>query len=252
MTSNNIGSTFRRYFKIVNISLFVMVFIAGCSSTKITSGQILVNKKLPRPGTIWVYDFVAGPTDMQQDASITEKINDPSNKPLTSKEIQLARQLGKKISEQLVEQINDMGLNAELAISSSMPQINDIVLRGYLYSVEPGNAGKRIFIGFGYGASVLDTLIEGYQMTPDGLRKLSSANMEAAGGTMPGGAVTSIPAFLILGNPIALVIGPAIKGVQEITGGPTIEGRTTNTASKIADKLKVRFQEEGWIKQNAD
>ena len=69
-----------------------------------------------------------------------------------------------------------MGLKAEPATLTTKPQINDIVLRGYLYGAKSGNATKRIFIGMGYGASTLNTLLEGYQMKPDGLHKLSSAN----------------------------------------------------------------------------
>jgi hypothetical protein len=251
MRSNSITSTFRKNLKIVIASLFAMILVAGCSSTKITSGQILVDKKLSRPGTIWVHDFVASPSDIQADTSITEKTSEP-NKPLTPEELQIAQQLGKSITTQLVQQINAMGLHAKLATSSSKPQVNDIVLRGYLYSIETGNAAKRIFIGFGYGTSVLNTMLEGYQMTTNGLRKLSSADLESIGEKMPGGSAMSVPSFLIFRNPIALILGPAIKGVQEIGGGPAIESRATNTASKIADALKVRFLEESWISQKTD
>jgi hypothetical protein len=247
MKSNNIGSTFR----IVIASLFAMVLVAGCSSTKIISGQILVDKKLPRPGTIWVYDFVANPADISADTSLVKKINEPS-KPLTPEEIQIGQQLGKSIAAQLIQQINDMGLHAELGTSSSKPQVNDIVLRGYIYSEEKGNAAERIFIGFGYGASALHTIIEGYQMTTSGLHKLSSADLDSAGGKMPGGGAMSVTSFIILRNPIALVLGPAIKGVQEIGGGPALEGRVANTASKIADALKVRFQQQDWISKETD
>ncbi|HJO96176.1 MAG TPA: DUF4410 domain-containing protein [Victivallales bacterium] len=242
------SSIFRENLKIVIASLFVLLLVAGCSSTKITSGQILVANRLPRPGTIWVYDFVAKPVDMQVGSSSTGETSEPS-KPLTPKEIQIAKQLGKSITAQLIQQINAMGLHAELATSSSKPQVNDIVLRGYLYSVEAGNAAKRIFIGFGYGASMLKTIIEGYQMRANGLHKLSSADLAASGGELPGGGAMSVTSFLIYSNPITLIIGPAVKGIQEIRGGPTLEGRVTNTASKIADVLKVRFQEEGWITQ---
>ncbi|MCP4179303.1 MAG: DUF4410 domain-containing protein [bacterium] len=250
MKSNTMTSIYRKNLKLVIASLFVMILAAGCSSTKITSGQILVNKKLPRPNTIWIYNFIAKPVDMQINSSISEKNSEPS-RPLTPKEILIAKQLGKSITKQLIQQINAMGLHAEQATSSSKPQLNDIVLRGYLSSVEAGNAAKRIFIGFGYGASTLNTMIEGYQMTANGLHKLSSADLAAASGELPGGGVMSVASFLIYSNPIALVIGPAIKGVQEIGGGPTLEGRVTNTASKVAEALKLRFQEEGWINQKS-
>ncbi|MEI6054832.1 MAG: DUF4410 domain-containing protein [Lentisphaerota bacterium] len=228
--------------------LSAMVLFAGCSSTKVTNSQKLVNEKLPRPGTIWIYNFVVNPADVPTDASLAGKTAAPS-KPLTPAEIQIGQQLSKSIATQLVEQINAMGLNAEQPTSSSKLKVNDIVIRGYLYSLEAGNAAQRIFIGFGYGASELNALIEGYQMTSNGLRKLGSANLDSIGGEMPGGGATGVASLLIFGNPIALIIGPAIKGAQELGGGPALEGRAKDTATKIADGLKLRFQNQGWISQ---
>ncbi len=246
MKSNKITSTLIKNLMIVIASLFAIVLLAGCSSTKITSGKILVDKKLPRPKTIWVYDFVTNPADILADASLAGKTSEPG-KPLTLEEIQINQQLGRSIAKQLVQQINAVGMHAEHATSSSKPQVNDIALRGYLYSAVAGNAAERIFIGFGYGASDLNILLEAYQMTTNGLRKLSSADLESAGGKLPGGGAMSVVSFIIFRNPIALILGPAVKGVQEIGGGPAIEGRVKDTASKIADVLKLRFQEEGWI-----
>ena len=249
MKSNRITSIYRKNLTIVIAVLFVILLLAGCSSTKVTSGQILVDKKLPRPGTIWVYDFVTNPADMLADASLAGKTSEP-DKPLTSEEIQINQKLGMSLAKQLVKQINTLGMHSEYATSSTKPKVNDIELRGYIYSAVAGNVALRIFIGFGYGASDLNILLEAYQMTTSGLRKLSSADMDSAGGKLPGGGAMSVVSFIIFRNPIALILGPAVKGVQEIGGGPALEGRVKDTASKIADVLKVRFQEEGWIKSD--
>jgi hypothetical protein len=224
-----------------------MVFAAGCSSTKITRGEILTDRKLPKPQTIWVYDFVAATKKMQAEAKDPEKKKTPI-KQLTPEQKQEGDKLGKSISAQLIKEINAMGLKAKAASATLKPQLNDIVLRGYLYALDSGNTTERIFIGLGYGASVLHTLLEGYQMTPKGLEKLSSADIESAGEVMPGGGAMSIPAFILFRNPVALIVAPAVQGVKEIGGGPSLEGRAENTAAKIAEVLKERFQNTGWIK----
>jgi hypothetical protein len=249
MALNNIISMCRKKLATVLASLFVIALIAGCSSTKTISGQILINKNLPPPKTIWVSDFITNPADIHANISPTEKIS-KTNKPLTPEETQKIQQLGKSIASQLVKQINAMGLHAKQTTSSSKPQVNDIVLSGYIYSVEAGNKAERIFIGMGYGASKLNTIVEGYQMTPKGLHKLSSAVLVADSNKMPGGGGMSVVSFILTKNPISLILGPAIKGVQEIGGSPTLEGRVKDTASKIADSLKIRFQEEGWISKD--
>ncbi|MDD5598142.1 MAG: DUF4410 domain-containing protein [Victivallaceae bacterium] len=236
-------------FKVVIISLSAMVFAAGCASTKIAKGEILPERKLPRPETIWVNDFVPAPKDMKIEAGDSGNGNtDTAIKPLTPEAEELARKLGRSISAQLVKEINAMGLKAAVAASSSKPRVNDIVLRGYLYAVDTGNTAGRIFIGLGYGASVIHTLLDGYQMTPGGLQKLSSANIEAAGEQIPGGGAMGIFAFILFRNPVGLIVAPVVQSVKEIGGGPSIEGRAENTAAKIAEVLKERFRNAGWIK----
>jgi hypothetical protein len=51
---------------------------------------------------------------------------------------------------------------------------------------------KRVTLGFGSGASELKTLVEGYQMTASGPRKLGQGAIDAGGGKIPGGALFSI------------------------------------------------------------
>ena len=81
-----------------------------------------------------------------------------------------------------------MGFPAMQVSAGVTPQVNDIVIRGYLVSVEKGSAAKRMTIGFGSGGSELTTFMEGYQMTASGLRKLGSGTIEAKGAKGPGAA----------------------------------------------------------------
>ena len=44
--------------------LFVALCLTiGCAKTTISNRQVLVTEQLPRPATIWVYDFAATPAD---------------------------------------------------------------------------------------------------------------------------------------------------------------------------------------------
>ena len=79
-----------------------------------------------------------------------------------------------------------MGLPAKRASSHTTPEINDLVFRGYLLSIDEGSATKRVAIGFGSGASELTTAVEGFQMTAQGLRKLGSGNVGASAGKTQG------------------------------------------------------------------
>ncbi len=49
------------------------------------------------------------------------------------------------------------------------------------------------------------------------------------------------------GNPIGLIVVGGAKIYGEVSGRNTLEGRARATADQIAEQLKIRFQERGWI-----
>ena len=164
--------------------VLALTVAAGCASTEVTDRQRLVTEKLPRPGHIWVYDFAATPAEVPAASALAGQTTQPTT-PQTPEQVELGRKLGAQIAAQLVEEIRDLALPAAQASSQTTPEINDIVLRGYLLSIEEGSGTKRVTIGFGHGASELTTAVEGFQMTAQGLRKLGSGKINAASGTPP-------------------------------------------------------------------
>ena len=135
---------------------------------------------------------------------------------------------------------------AERAPIGMRPQINDLVIRGYLLSVDEGSAAKRVAIGFGSGGSELKTAVEGYQMTAQGLRKLGSGTLDSGGSKTPGAALGAAT-FIATANPAGLIVSSGMKVYGEVSGSSKVEGRAKDTAKEIAEVLKQRFQEQGWI-----
>jgi len=223
-----------------------LVVAVGCASTEVSDRQRLVREKLPRPAHIWIYDFAATPAEVPAASALAGQTAEHAT-PQTAEQIELGQKLGAQIAADIVEEIRgDMGLPAKRASSTTTPEINDIVIRGYLLSVDEGSATKRVAIGFGSGASHLTTAVEGFQMTAQGLRKLGSGKVGAGGGKSPGAAVGTV-ALIATANPVGLIVGGGVKAYGEYTGSSKIEGRAKATAKEITDVLKKRFQEEGWI-----
>ena len=229
----------------IAMSLFTLLVIAGCASTKVTGRDELVTGQIPRPNTIWVHDFAATPTDVPDESALSGQ-NLEHSTPQSAKEIATGRQLGAEIAAQLVAQINGMGMFAERASAGTTPQINDIVIKGYLVSFNEGSAAKRFAIGFGSGASDLKVVAEGFQMTAQGLRKIGSGTTDAEGSKTPG-ADLGVLGLLATHNPAGLIISSGMKVYDEESGKSTVKGRAKQTAKEIADVLKKRFQEQGWI-----
>jgi hypothetical protein len=231
-----------------HIAFCVLAFVVavGCASTEVTNRQILVNEKIPRPGHIWIYDFAATPAEVPADSALAgQPVEHPT--PQTPEQIATGRQVGDAIAAQLVEEIRGMGLPAKRASSGTKPEINDLVIRGYLLSIDKGDATKRVAVGFGSGASELTVAAEGFQMTAQGLRKLGSGTVHSGGSKTPGGAV-GVAAIIATGNPVGLIVGGGAKAYGEYSGSSKIEGRAKATAKEIADTIRPRFQQQGWIK----
>jgi hypothetical protein len=227
----------------VSIIFILALAVAGCAKTEITSREQLVTEKLPKPANIWVYDFAATPADIPADSAFAGKFESP---PQTDVHMATGRKLGNRLAVDLVKQINAMGMPAKHATASSKPQVNDLVLRGYLLSSEEGKTGRRVLIGLGAGTTDLQAAAEGFQVTPTGLRRLGYGSTEAKGGKTPGVGVGAAT-YAITGSPVGLIVTSGMKLYGEKSGKGKIEGRVDQTAKEIADILKKRFQEQGWI-----
>jgi hypothetical protein len=225
--------------------LLVLIIASGCASTKITDRQEYEGRKLPRPDHIWVYDFAATSTDLPADSALTgHDLNHDT--PQTPQQIATGRKLGAEIAAALVAEIRAMGMPAERASDATTAQVNDLLVRGYLISVNKGSEKKRIAIGLGDGSSELKTAVEGFRMTSQGLRKLGSGDLDASGSKTPGAAV-GVAALIATHNPVGLIVSTGMKVYGEESGSATIEGKAHQTAKEIADQLKIKFQEQGWI-----
>ena len=225
--------------------LVAAFFVAGCASTSVTGRERIVTGKLTKPDHIWIYDFVGTPEDVPPDSAVADMYDKdaPAQAP---DEITAARAVGASMGAQLAQDIREMGLPASVAVAGTTPQVNDIVIRGYLTAIDEGSAAKRMTIGFGSGASKLQTLVEGFQMTTDGLRKIGSGKIESGGNKTPGGAVGAVT-WIATANPVGFIVSSGTKAYGEMSGSSKIQGRAKQTVEEIAKQMKVRFEEEGWI-----
>jgi hypothetical protein len=170
---------------------------------------------------------------------------EPSQLP-KPEEIEVGRRIGDLVAKELVTEITEMGLVAYRRSKQSLPRPNDLMIMGYFEAVEEGSTVKRLSLGFGSGATELTTSVEGYQMTPVGPRLLGSAELQSGGGKTPG-LVVPLVVLAATANPIGLIVMGTAKVAMEVTGKSKIEGAAQRTAEAIADQLRVRFKEQGWI-----
>jgi len=235
----------KKFHSYIVLCFLALLVVAGCASTKVTSRQEYTGGNLPRPDHIWVYDFAATAADVPADSALAGQ-NSEHSTPQTEEHIAAGRKAGAEIATELVKEILAMGLPAVRATAQTKPQINDLVFRGYLLSIIEGDAVKRVAIGFGSGASELKTAVEAFQMTAQGLRKIGSGTLDSGGSKTPGGAL-GVATLIATGNPVGLIVSSGVKVYGEESGKSKIEGRAEATAKEIADQLRPKFEEQGWV-----
>lgn len=227
------------------LCLFSLLLVAGCASTKVTSRQEFKGGNLPRPDHIWVYDFAATGADVPAESALAGQHSEHPT-PQTSEQIAAGRKAGSEIAAELVKEILAMGLPAAHASAETKPAVNDLLIKGYLLSIDEGSAVKRFAIGFGSGSSELRTAVEAFQMTAQGLRKIGSGTLDSGGSKGPGTAL-GVAGLIATGNPVGLIVSSGVKVYGEASGKSKIEGRAEATAKEIADQLRVKFEEQGWV-----
>ena len=229
------------------ICMVALAALAGCASSEITQRQsYAAQERIARPGRIIVYDIRATSSDVPATAAITGSYTRRQS-PQTAEEIQLGRRLGDRVAANLVGKIRAMGMSAQRAGQGPPPQMGDVLITGQFISIDKGERGKRVIIGFGKGSNELQTHVEGYLVTPTGNRLLGSREIETAGGKKPGLAVGAIMTAAT-GSPIGLVVNSVLtlKGEKK-EGSETMEGAANRTADEIAKELKEVFRRHGWI-----
>jgi len=225
--------------------LLATVVASGCSTTQVTAdGRPAGLPKLAKPERILVYQFASSTAD-RSGSDGDDGYASPSTPP-TSEQLEAGRQLGAEVAKRLVDEINDMGLTAVVGNGAPGPRVGDIVIKGHFESIDEGSAVKRMAIGFGSGKAELNTVVVGYVMTEQGLKRVGGGSIDSGGGKGPG-LFVPIAVTVATANPIGLIVGGAAKIEGEASGRTTIEGAGKRTADAIAERMQKRFEQEGWI-----
>ena len=228
-------------------SALALALAAACTTTTVTDRQMAdPSLRVARPDRILVYDVAATAADLHADSVLSGKHAERSAPP-TAEEIAVGRELGAAVAEELVAKIQEMGLTAVRAEGAPEPRVGDLVIHGTFVALDEGSETERVVVGFGYGAAELHTVIEGYLMTEEGLRRLGSGKVETGGGGKAPGVAIPVVVTLLTANPLGIVVGGGVKAYGELSGSAKIEGAAKRTADEVAKQLRPRFEQQGWI-----
>jgi len=220
--------------------------MAGCARTS-TQGQQVMATGLPRPQLIVVHDFIVSPHEVTLDSGVRSRlqrlITDSSG---DQEQLRAAQSVAHVLTEALVKEIGALGIPtvaAEEALATGASPTASI--HGQFLTIDEGNQTRRLFVGFGAGASEVrllvqvfettnqrENLVEDFYSTVKSSRKPGMGSFAGAGAAM-GHAASSAA--------VSGGVGIATERNQ------TVEGDAQNVAKEISKQLKELFAREGWV-----
>ena len=247
------SSRIRGLFFVLAIAIFASLgfSLIGCGTATISPEQTAsANVAIQRPDKIVVYDFAVSAENVTENQGPLQKayraVAEDQDQQSASR-LATGQKAAHDLSEDLVKQLQDLGFNAENLPIGTAPGGNALVINGQFLSADEGNRARRLIIGFGAGASKLETQVTVSNVTAGGtLNQLLSFQTYADSGKMPGAAVTMGAGAAAQGASAATTAAGAATGAAK-TYGSMLSTLADKTSKQINAYLSQYFASQGWI-----
>jgi hypothetical protein len=233
------------------VYLAMAVMLAGCASASVTpdsSGPPPVTASSVRPGRIVVDDFAFSASQVSENTAIGARIlNSFSSTPEEQREDAIGKEAADALAAEVAKQLGDLGFTVIRGNSTTVYAEGDLLIDGEFLNVDEGNRLRRLVIGFGAGASKLDTQVNVYRITAGTRQSLLQFTTHADSGRMPGAAVTMGAGAAAQGG---ATVGMAAASAG-MGGAKTYTSQVGYLSDKTADQvvayLSQYFAQQGWI-----
>ena len=226
------------------VAALLFGFVAACGHTGIRRPAQTAETNLPRPDRILVYDFAVSEQEVKEYQGIMRQ--QPTIKDPAERERLLAQEVKDGLAEEIVDAMKSLGFAVERVGHGTKPTGNDLLIDGQFLTVDEGNPLHRLVVGFGTGASAVQTQVQVYQ-APEA-RKLLEFTTQSDSGKLPGAAPTLGAGAVAQGGVTA---GMAVANAAS-SGAKTYKSDVTRMAAASGDQvaryLSEFFAKQGWIR----
>jgi len=228
--------------------LIVMVALAGCARTTVQPEQETYLTNLPPPSVVLVHKFGVNLNEVTTTQGLYGKAVDAIDQETTGEAAaQLGQEVSNSLADELVAQINGLGLPAQRATPGTFIPQNALVITGYFTDIDAGNKARQLVIGLGVGKAEIDSQVQVLSASGGGYRTLLEFKTHADSGEMPGAAVTmgagaAAQGGLTAGMAAANVAVGGVKAYRSAMGA-----MASRSADKAAAYLSKFFADQGWI-----
>ena len=227
--------------------MLLLIGLAGCAGAEVSGPTQTAPIFGQRPSQIIVYPFATNSSQVTLNQSIFQRAyRDVSDENVDAQQQQIADNTAQNVCLEIVTKLNQKGYNAICQQRGVRPGENVLVVDGEFTDMSEGNRVRRMVIGFGAGASVLDTQVYVDQtLAGGGLNHVLSFTTHADSGKMPGAVVTGPAGAAAGGATAAATLGAnvAAGGVKAYTSAFGYLG--DKTAEQIVDAIDKYLSQQG-------
>jgi hypothetical protein len=226
------------------IGVLLVCVVNGCAQTGIRTTTLSTDANLPRPDRILVYDFAVSEQEVKEYQGIMRQ--QPTIKDPVERERLLAREVRDALAEELLSQLQRFDFVVERIPRNRRATDKELLVDGQFVTVDEGNPLHRLVLGFGNGASLVQTQVQVYQGSEP--RKVLEFTTEADSGKMPGAAPTLGVGAVAQGGVTAgmAITNAASAGVKHYNSD--IARMAAESGDQVARYLSEFFAKQGWIR----
>jgi hypothetical protein len=205
----------------------------GCRSTDVTLVKGYDGPPVQQPMAVYLYDFET------EGAEITLSDEDRSAQ-------KIARGVSAGLSKVIAQELKDSGITVVRQTGPLQIPSNGLAIHGEVVKLDEGSRAKRVFIGFGYGATHFDTRARLYLPGSNGPEEIAEYLTTSKSGPKPG-ILTTLPIGVAVQGLSLVVIGvnAATATLGEVKS--TVAGGAEDTGEEWVEEVVDFFRKQGWV-----
>lgn len=225
--------------------------LTGCAGSTITNASAVstTNAQAPvRPDNVYVYTFDANPDQVKLDGGMLQKLKTQlEGSSAAQKQVADADQVREQVANEIVRQLQSMGLHAIRSDVPAPADQNVLLVQGSFDTIDSGNRRRRTLIGLGAGKSQVSSSVQIlYKPAGGAARLVQSFTADADSGKAPGMVETAGVGAAAGVVATSAAVGGSLHAVSE-TKRAGVSADAKRLADAVAKQIAQIGVDGGWL-----
>ena len=223
--------------------------LTGCAGSSISNASETSAQPQVRPDNIYVYTFDADPDQVKLDSGgMVQKLKTHlGGSSAAEKQIADADEVREQVANEIVHQLQSMGLHAIRPDGPAPTDQNVLLVQGSFATIDSGNRRRRTLIGLGAGKSQVSSSVQIlYKPAGGAPRLVENFTADADSGKAPGMAETAGVGAAAGSIATTAAVGGGLHAVSE-TKRAGVSADAKRLADAVAKQIAQIGVNGGWL-----